>query len=130
MRPQQRTVGPRIYPKFVDVLVAVRLKPIVTYICWCRYTIVTTIKGRDLLEECRGEERRLESLPCQFWWDQEMTLEEDNQADGGGEGIYPHRFYDKAGRETGVGVLDPRGRHMDHPDAASDNFTRAHDLDG
>ena len=83
------------------------------------------------MEECRGIERRLGSPPRQFWWDQEMTLEEDDKdASGGGRGVYPHRFYDEAGHETGAGVLDPCKRHMDHPIAAPEDFARAHDLDG
>ena len=56
-----------------------------------------------------------------------MTLEEDKEdASGGDGGVYPCRFYDKAR----AGILDPRERHMDRPNAAPDNFARAHDLDG
>ena len=67
MCPQQRTVGPLIYPKSADMLASARLKPVATYIHWRRHTIAKTIKGRALLEECRGAERKFGSPPCQFW---------------------------------------------------------------
>ena len=54
MYPQQRTVGPWVYPKSAAVLAVARLKPIVTYIRQRRHDIKTNIEGRALLEECMG----------------------------------------------------------------------------
>ena len=67
MQPQQRTVGPWIYPKSADVLVAARLQPVATYICRRRHQIAKTIEGRALLEECGGAERRSGSSSHQLW---------------------------------------------------------------
>ena len=46
-RPEQRTVGPWIYPKFAEVLSAARLKLMATYIRWRRHTIANTIKRQN-----------------------------------------------------------------------------------
>ena len=43
MRPKRWTVGPWIYPKSKDVMTMARLKPVATYICQRRNTIVQTI---------------------------------------------------------------------------------------
>ena len=68
----------------------------------------------------------------QYWWQQEMELEEDN--DG--------HFYDAAGNEVGADqgqrggvlppLLDPRERFMDRSDADAvpEDFIRRIDLDG
>merc|ERR1712086_342394 len=133
MLPQRRTVGPWVYPRSADVLAAARLRPVATYIRRRRHQIAKTIEGRDLLEECRGAERRSGSSSRHYWWQQEMTLEEDDEGAGGG-GIFPRRFYDEAGHEVYEGradAPDPRKRFMDRPDAAPDtDFVRGVDLDG
>ena len=66
MQPQRRIVGLWIYPKSVDVLAAARLKTVATYIAQRRHNISKTIKGRTLLEECRGAERKQGSPTRQF----------------------------------------------------------------
>ena len=72
-----------------------------------------------------------------MWWQQEMDLEEDDGADGGGQGgVFPRRFYDEAGNEIeadqgqGVMPLDPRERFMDRSDAAPETFARGVNLGG
>jgi hypothetical protein len=135
MRPQRQTEGPWIYPKSRDILAAARLKPVETYIQRRRAHIAKTIEGRSLLTECRGAERRLGSPPRQFWWDQEMSLEEDDEDENGGRGgVFPRRFYDKAGHEVGAGddasSIDTREYHADRTDAAPADFDRTHDLEG
>jgi len=94
------------------------------------------IEGRTLLEECRGAERRIGSLSRQYWWKQEMDLEEDDEG-AGGRGVLPRRFYNEAGNETdttqGHGLItrDPHEHFMDRPEAAPDtDFVRGVDLDG
>ena len=134
IQPQQQTVGPWIYTKSADVLAAVRLRPVATYICRRRHHITTTIEGRALLEECRGAERRSGSSSRLIWWQQEMNLEEDDdRADSGGRGgVFPRRFYNKAGNEVGdqrVINPDPCKCFMDCPNKAPDNFARRYDLE-
>ena len=43
MHPQRQTVGPWVFPKSADVLAAVHLKPVATYILWGRHNIAQTI---------------------------------------------------------------------------------------
>ena len=67
-----------------------------TYIHRRRHHIAKTIEGPTLLEECRGAERRSGSSSHQFWWQQEMDLEEDEEG-ADGRGVFPCLFYDEAG---------------------------------
>ena len=67
-----------------------------------------------------------------------MDLDEgdDRGVCGGEGGVFPQRFYNKAGdevdvgREADVNRPDPRKRHMDRPSVAPDLFIRGVDLDG
>ena len=138
MRPQRWTVGPWIYPKSADVLAAVRLRLVATYICRHRHHISKTIKGWALLDECRGAERRSGSSNCLMWWHQEMDLEEDDGDTGGGGGVYTptssmkrRKMRRERSREQGQGVsyLDPHERFMDRPDSAREDFHREVNLD-
>ena len=81
-------------------------------------------------------ERWSGSSSRQYWWKQEMELEEDDEG-AGGRGVFPRRFYDEAGNETdarqrhGVITRDPRERFMERPDAApEEDFVRGVNLDG
>ena len=47
-----------------------------------RANLVKTIEGRRILEECRAPVRRQGTPAHTYWWEQELTLEEDGQ-DGG-----------------------------------------------
>jgi hypothetical protein len=48
MRPQRRTVGPWVYPKFADVLVETRFKLVATYIARRRHNIAKIIEDQAL----------------------------------------------------------------------------------
>jgi hypothetical protein len=71
-RPQQWIFWPWIYPKTKDVLRTARIRTIGDNIVRRRHNVAKTTKLRILLEECRGVERKQESQPCQFLWEQVM----------------------------------------------------------
>lgn len=71
MRPQE-VKGEWVYPHSANVLAAAHLQPIEYYIQRRLHTISQTIEGREILEECRGAERRQGTLPRLYWWRQNM----------------------------------------------------------
>ena len=77
-----------------DVLAVVCLKPAAAYIAQHRHIIAKTIESRTLLEEFRGAERRSGSPPRQFWSEQEMNLEDEDDVDACGRdgGVSPCLF--------------------------------------
>ena len=88
------------------------------------------------MEECRGAERKRGRPSCQYWWEQELELLEDEDEDmscGGWGGDFPCRIHNEAGNEVGAdqaGAPDPCEFHTDHPDAAPNDFSRGHERDG
>jgi hypothetical protein len=85
MRPRKEK-GEWVYPHSADVLAAAHLQPIQYYIQSRRHTVNNTIRGRDVLKECEGAERRRGTPPRLFWVEQDMTAPErrDYVAEGGG----------------------------------------------
>ena len=75
MRPR-KVKGEWVYPHSADVLAAAHLQPIEYYIQKRRHTVHNTIRGRDVLKECEGAERRRGTPPRLFWVGQDMTAPE------------------------------------------------------
>ena len=70
-----------VYPKSEEVMAAANLRPIGESILRRRSTILRTIEGRHSLEECRRAERRRGSPARQFWWEQEVALNVEEEGD-------------------------------------------------
>ena len=107
MCPQYQTSGPWVYVKPKNLLATTRLKPFATYIPWYRHNMVKILKDQTLLEECSEVERRLGSPPLQFWWEQEMHLEEEDEGEAAGGVRGTHLFYKKVGHMVDVGIWRP-----------------------
>ena len=75
--------GEWVYPHFANVLQAAGLGTLEHYINKRRHTIANTIRGRSILDECRGAERAT-SIPRHLnWWQQRLNYsgeEEDGEA--------------------------------------------------
>ena len=78
MRPR-KVKGVWIYPHSADVLAAAHLQPIKYYLRKRRHTVYNTIRGRDVLKECKGAERRRGNPPRLFWAQQDMTAPEPGE---------------------------------------------------
>ena len=85
MRPR-KVKGEWVYPHSADVLVAAHLQTIEYYIQKRRHTVYNTIRGRDVLKECEGAERRRGTPPRLFWAEQDMTGPEQREYLWGGRG--------------------------------------------
>ena len=66
MRPR-KVKGEWIYPHSADVLAAAHLQPIEYYLRKRRHAVYNTIRGRNVLKECEGAERRRGTPPRLFW---------------------------------------------------------------
>ena len=89
MRPR-KVKGKWVYPHSADVLAATHLQTIEYYIQKRRHTVYNTIRGRDVLKECKGAERRCGTPPCLFWAEQDMAVPEQREYGTEGEGSAPH----------------------------------------
>lgn len=85
MRPW-KVKGEWQYPHSADVLAAAHLQLIEYYVQRRHHTVARTIEGREILEECRGAERRRGTLPRLYWWGQKMDMPERREREGGGGG--------------------------------------------
>jgi hypothetical protein len=72
------------YPRSKAVLEECGLETINTYIQKRRDTIATYVATRPIFDACRQGEQRSGLMPRQWWWEQPMTLS-DNDADGTNE---------------------------------------------
>ena len=70
----------------MDVLAAAHLQTIKYYIQTRRCTVYNTIRGRGVLKECEGAERRRGTPPRLFWAEQDMTVPERREYGAEGEG--------------------------------------------
>ena len=68
-----------VYPKTAEVMKAARLRPIEESVRRRRNTVLRAIEGRRALVECRGAERRRGSPSRQYWWEQDFTLEAEEE---------------------------------------------------
>jgi hypothetical protein len=65
-----------VYPQTETVLEEVGFHSMEHYIRVRRNTIATYVATRPIFDFCRRAERRRGTVPRQYWWDQEFTLEE------------------------------------------------------
>ena len=67
-------------------------------------------QGSDPIGGVQKGQKDVREASPQFWWDQEISRDEEDVGDVGGvEGggdVYPHRFYKEAGHETVTGHVD------------------------
>ncbi len=63
------------YPKSEDVLEECGLKTITEYIRVRMDTIAAYVMERSIFRDCMDLEQRQGSVPCQWWWEQEMNLD-------------------------------------------------------
>ena len=73
-----------VYPATEDVLKECGMHSILHYIGVRRETIFQYVVDRPIHKTCMEGERRRGSVPRQWWWEQEMCLD-DEDADGAGE---------------------------------------------
>ena len=73
-----------VYPKSEEVLATANLRPIEESVRRRRNTIRRTNEGRTSLEECLKAERRRGSPARQYWWEQEFTLNAEEEEDAPG----------------------------------------------
>ena len=78
-----------VYPHSAVVLAAVHLQTIKYYIQKRRHAVYNTIRGCDVLKECKGTERHRGTPPLLFWAEQEMTVPEHREHGSNGEGSAP-----------------------------------------
>ena len=93
----QKVKGVWIYPHSADVLAVALLQPIKFYIRKRRHIVYNTIRGRDVLKECEGAERRRGTPPRLFWAEQDMSMPERLVYGAeGGEAHLPRRHLTRA----------------------------------
>ncbi len=76
-RPQKDPAGTWVYPWSEDVLDECGLVSIDKYIRRQRQTIVEYVATRPLFAACWKGEREQGTPHHQWWWDKEMSLDED-----------------------------------------------------
>ena len=78
-KPKQGTDGTWVYPRTKDILEECGLYKIEEYVRRRRQTIVAYVVDWLLLAACREGEVR-QGTPCrQWWWEQEMDLDEQQR---------------------------------------------------
>ena len=75
MRPR-KVKGEWVYPHSANVLATAHLQPIEYYPQKRRHAVYNTIRGRDVLKECEGAERRRGTPSRLFWAEQDMSMPE------------------------------------------------------
>jgi len=87
-KPKRGAHNVWIYPKTADVLKECGMQSIAEYIHNRRQTIAVYVATRPILEACRQGERQRGSMPRQWWWEQPMNLdgEDDEAIDATGSG--------------------------------------------
>ncbi len=75
-KPRKGLFGKWKYPSMKDVLEKYGLHSVEEYIQNCRTTIAMYVVNRPLYLECKEGERRRGSMPRQWWWEQELGLDE------------------------------------------------------
>jgi hypothetical protein len=79
-RPKKSAHGLWQYPKSADVLEECGMRSIAGYILVRRQTIAVYVADRPILETCRQGNWQRGSMPRQWWWEQPMEL--DGNDDG------------------------------------------------
>ena len=75
-KPRKGLFGKWQYPSTKDVLAECGLHSVEEYIRSRRSTIATYVVNRPLYLECKEGERRRGSMPRQWWWEQELGLDD------------------------------------------------------
>ena len=74
-KPCKGLFGKWKYPSMKDVLKKCGLHLVEEYIQTHRTTMAMYVVDRPLYLECKEGGRRRGSMPCQWWWEQELSLE-------------------------------------------------------
>jgi hypothetical protein len=74
-KPCKGLFGKWEYPSTKDVLKQCGLHPVKDYIDTRCSTIAMYVVNRPILMECMEGEQRRGSMPCQWWWEQELSLD-------------------------------------------------------
>ena len=117
-----------VYPHSTDVLAAAHLQSIEYYLRKRRHNVYNTIRGRDVLKECEGAERRRGTPPRLFWAEQDMTVPEqlDYGAEGGGSAPPPPASHVRVAPQARPTIAEERPREaMPVVDAAMEARCRA-----
>ena len=75
-RPHKGPGGSWVYPRSTDVLEEVGLQTMEHYVRQRRQTIVAWVVDRPLFAACREGKRKRGTPQHQWWWEQEMSLDE------------------------------------------------------
>ncbi len=75
-KPRKGLFGKWSYPLTKDVLEEYGLHSVEEYIQTCWTTIAMYVVNRPLYLECKEGERQRGSMPRQWWWEQELGLDE------------------------------------------------------
>ena len=127
MRPR-KVKGEWVYPHSADVLAAAHLQPIEYYLRKRRHTVYNTIRGRDVLKECEGAERRRGTPPRLFWAEQDMAVPErrDYWTEGEGTTHPPSASRARVALQARPTIAEERLREaMPVTDAATEALWRA-----
>jgi hypothetical protein len=74
-KPRKGLLGNWIYPSTKDVLEECGLHSVKEYINTRRATIAMYVVNRPIFQECQEGERRRESMPRRWWWEQELSMD-------------------------------------------------------
>ncbi len=75
-KPKQEAGGTWVYPQTEDVLEECGLFSIEEYVRRRRHMIVAYVVDQPLLAACREGERQRGTPFCQWWWEQDIELDE------------------------------------------------------
>ena len=81
-KPRRNLDGSWMYPSSEDVLKEVGLRSIAMYVEVQRQTIASFIVHRPIFDFCMEAGRLRGTSPRQWWWEQQMDLEEAREAAG------------------------------------------------
>ncbi len=74
-KPCKGFFGKWEYPSTKDVLKECGLHPMKDYIDSRHSTIAMYVVNQPIFMECKEEEQWRGSMPCQWWWKQELSLD-------------------------------------------------------
>ena len=74
-KPCKGLFGNWIYPSTKDVLEECGLHSVKDCINTCLSTIVMYVVNQPIFQECQEGDWRRGSIPCRWWWEQELSLD-------------------------------------------------------
>jgi len=74
-KPCKGLFGNWIYPSTKDVLEECGLHSVKDYINTCHSTIMMYVVNQPIFQECQEGDWRRGSMPCRWWWEQELSLD-------------------------------------------------------